>query len=191
MADNDKTAADEVASKVAGGGTGKIIKLAGICVGAMLVAGIAGYFSGGLSPNKAEAGPAEGHAAASSSEEGSSHGSAKKDADKNDGDFAYIDFEPIVVNLDEARLARYIRTAITLAVVQADHKEADRVIQRSMPEVRSWLTIKLAGCSLENVRGEKNLTRLCREIADALNARLWPNERPLIHHVLLKEVAVQ
>ena len=29
------------------------------------------------------------------------------------------------------------------------------------------------------------------EIADALNARLWPNERPLIHHVLLKEVAVQ
>jgi flagellar basal body-associated protein FliL len=168
----------------------------------MAVAGIAGYFTGGLAVSKAAATSAPAGAASapeSPAAESSGHGESAKEssghgakgASKVTGDYAYFDFEPIVVNLDEARLARYIRAAITLAVTQADQKEAANVIERNMPEIRSWLMIKLAGCSLENVRGEKNLTRLCREVADALNARLWPNEKPLIHHVLLKEVAVQ
>lgn len=105
--------------------------------------------------------------------------------------YVYHDFEPVTVNLDEPRLPRYIRATITVAVAAADNAGASKVIERRKPELKHWLTVYLAGLSLDEVRGSKKLNRIRREIEDAFNEQLWPDERPRINHVLFKEFAVQ
>ena len=106
-------------------------------------------------------------------------------------DFEYFDFERITVNLNEPRLARYIAATITIAYKRADSSAASDMVTKKQKEMRNWLTVYLAGLTLDDVRGPKNLNRIRREIQDSFNEQLWPNKRPLIDHVLFKEFAVQ
>jgi flagellar basal body-associated protein FliL len=105
--------------------------------------------------------------------------------------FGYIDFEPITVNLNEPRLARYVRATVTLALKEDSEKAAAAAIEKKKPELKNYLTVYLAGCTLEDVRGPRNLNRIRREMQDALNDQLWPDGKGLIDHVLFKEFAVQ
>ena len=103
----------------------------------------------------------------------------------------YYDFEPITVNLNEPRLNRYIRATITLAIKKSDYRAAEELIRNKEPELKSWMTIFFSACELEDVRGQKSLNRLRREIQDSMNNQLWPKGKPLIDHVLFREFAVQ
>jgi flagellar protein FliL len=110
------------------------------------------------------------------------------------GDYTYYDFEPIIVNLDEPRLARYIRATLVVVLDARNKKASDEVVEllnKKKPELKSWLTVYLAGCTLEDVRGPKNLNRIRREIQNSFNEQLWPNGRGMIERVLIKEFAVQ
>jgi len=106
-------------------------------------------------------------------------------------EFEYVDFEAIVVNLDVSGLTRYIRATITLALRKKDKEAVGDRIERKKKELRNWLTVYFSGRTLDDVRGPKNLNRICREIREAFNEQLWPKRRPLIDHVLFKEFAVQ
>jgi flagellar basal body-associated protein FliL len=57
--------------------------------------------------------------------------------------------------------------------------------------LQDWLTTYLAGLSLENVRGTKNLTRIKNEIRDQFNRLLFESEKPYVERILIKEFAVQ
>lgn len=107
------------------------------------------------------------------------------------GQFAYYDMQAITVNLYEPRLARYLRTTLTLAFRPENYEAGTEMIQKKLPELRSWLTVYLSGCTLEDVRGPKNLNRIRREIHDSFNRQLWPDNKPLIEKVFLKEFVVQ
>ena len=106
-------------------------------------------------------------------------------------EFAYYEFESIAVSLNEPRMDRYLRIAIVLAFKEHDGDTARELLTRKKPELKSWLTVFLSGRRLDDVRGDKNLNRLQREIQDALNQKLWSDSRPLIDHVLFKDLAVQ
>jgi flagellar basal body-associated protein FliL len=106
-------------------------------------------------------------------------------------EFGYYDFEPIIVNLDEPRLARYIRVTITLVIKAENHDAAKATLDRRKPELKNWLTTYFASCTLDNVRGAPSMNRLRREILDAFTQQLWPNQKPLVEQVLFKEFAVQ
>ena len=106
-------------------------------------------------------------------------------------DFEYIHFEPIIANLDEPRLVRYVRATIVLAVRAADAEAAGERAEKSKPELRNRLDAYLSGQTLEDVRGEKNKNRIRRDMLKICNELLWPNRRPLIDHVLFKEFTVQ
>ena len=110
---------------------------------------------------------------------------------KSDVQYTYFEMEPIIVNLDEPRLARYIRASIVLAVKGENFKTVSELVDKKKPELKSWLTVYLAGATLEDVRGPKNLNRICREVREAFNEQLWPSSKPLVEKVLLKEFAVQ
>jgi flagellar basal body-associated protein FliL len=109
----------------------------------------------------------------------------------NEEELRYYDFEPITVNVNEPMLNRYIRATITLAIKESDYGDAEDAITNKEPELKSWMTIFFSACELEDVRGEKNLNRLRREVLDSLNNQLWPKGKPLIDHVLFREFAVQ
>lgn len=106
-------------------------------------------------------------------------------------DYLYHELDPITVNLNEPRLARYMRAKITLAMQPGDYDAAKKLIEKKKPELISWLNAYLAGCSLEEVRGTSNQNRMMREIKDAFNERLWPDDRPRIEQVLFTEFTIQ
>jgi flagellar basal body-associated protein FliL len=159
------------------GGKGKPLFRILLAAGMMIVGA-----GGGLVVGKFVGGPSSSQAAGKGPE-GETHSAAEK--------FSYHDLEPIIVNLDEPRLARYVRVSITLAVKADNSKAATEVLDKKKPELKSWLTVYLAGCTLEQVRGANNLNRIRREILDHFNQNLWPEQTPLIDHVLLKEFAIQ
>lgn len=107
------------------------------------------------------------------------------------GLYLYYDLEPITVNLDEPRLARYVRATITLAFDAEQEKAVLSKVEKRLPELKNWLAVYLAGRTLDEVRGAQSLNRVRREICEAFNEQIWPQQPPRIHHVLFKEFAVQ
>ncbi len=167
----------------AGRSTGLLWMLIG--AGVLAVAVIAGFATGRLlgGPKRAKADAAQ---------EQTAYPVEQQATEDSAGEYEYVEFEPITVNLDEPRLARYIRAKITLAIEKKDQwKQACALIEQKRPELKNGLNLFFAGCSLEDVRGEKKLNRLRRQIQDLMNDRLWPNAKPMIDHVLFIEFAVQ
>jgi len=105
--------------------------------------------------------------------------------------FYYHRLEPIMANLSDARMARYIRTTPTLVIRPEDKDAAVALLENKKPEIKGWMVVYLSGCTIENVRGPDNLKRIQREIMDGLNDKLWPDQRPLIVDVILEDIAVQ
>jgi len=108
-----------------------------------------------------------------------------------DEQYVYYDMEPITVNLNEPRLARHVRAEFTFAYLHRDRTVLEEVFKERAPELKNWLILYLSDCSLEDVRGKRNLSRILREVQDTFNERLWPDGRPLIVKVDLKQWTVQ
>ena len=104
----------------------------------------------------------------------------------------YYDLEPVVANLDEPGVTRYIRVALTLEInSEVDEKKGIAYLEKKMPLITNWLTIYLAGLSIEDIRGNRNLKRIQSQILNAFNETLFPDSKPQIKHILFKEFAIQ
>jgi flagellar basal body-associated protein FliL len=104
----------------------------------------------------------------------------------------YFDLDPVVANLDEPGVTRYIRVTLTLEVDQEiDKKKGEEFLKEKKPILTNWLAIYLAGLGLDDIRGNKNHMRIQSQILDAFNEKLFPGAKPQIKHILFKEFAVQ
>ena len=104
--------------------------------------------------------------------------------------FQYFDLDPVTVNLDEPRLARYVCVSVTFEISDADFREAKELIDTRLPVLANWLTVYFANCRLEDIRGASNLNRIQREILDAFNVELWPDQKPKINGIFFKKLTV-
>ena len=104
----------------------------------------------------------------------------------------YFDLEPVVANLDSPGVTRYVRLTLTLEIdSQISVKKGTAFIEEKKPILTNWLTIYLAGLSLEEIRGDRNLKRIQSDILDAFNENIFPDAEPQIKRVLFKEFAIQ
>jgi flagellar basal body-associated protein FliL len=104
----------------------------------------------------------------------------------------YCDLEPVVANLDEPGVTRYVRASITLEISSAlERVKGEKLLEEKKPVLTNWLTIYLAGLTLEDARGDRNLKRIQSQILDAFNEKLFPDAKPQIKHILFKEFAIQ
>jgi flagellar basal body-associated protein FliL len=104
----------------------------------------------------------------------------------------FYDFNPVVANLNEPGVTRYIRVVLTLEISDSlDAKTGNDFLNEKSPVMTNWLTIYLSGLTLEDIRGDKNLRRIQLQILDALNEVLFPDSKPQIKHVLFREFAIQ
>ncbi len=104
----------------------------------------------------------------------------------------YYDLEPVVANLDEPGVTRYVRATLTLEISpEVDQKKGIAFIEEKKPLLTNWLTIYLAGLGLEDIRGDRNLKHIQLQILDAFNERLFPDARPGVKKILFKEFAIQ
>ncbi|MCP4452090.1 MAG: flagellar basal body-associated FliL family protein [Planctomycetes bacterium] len=104
----------------------------------------------------------------------------------------FYDLLPVVANLDEPGATRYIRTTLTLEIFDSlDKDEGENLLEKKAPHMRNWLTIYLASLTLDDARGENNLKRIQSHVLEEFNQMLFPNEKPQVSHILLKDFAIQ
>lgn len=108
------------------------------------------------------------------------------------GEYVYVDFKTVTVNLNTDNLSRYLRVTLALAIKDDDSaKDVQETIKKHVPELESRLRVYLAGKTLDDVRGKENQNRIIGEIYDMFNAYLWRDARPMIAHVLFKDFILQ
>jgi len=111
---------------------------------------------------------------------------------KNSQKTWYYDLEPVVANLDEPGVTRYIRIALTLQInSEVDQKKGSAFLDEKKLLLTNWLTIYLAGLSIEDTRGDRNLKRIQSQMCDVFNEMLFPDAKPQIQSVLFREFAIQ
>jgi flagellar basal body-associated protein FliL len=104
----------------------------------------------------------------------------------------FYNFNPVVANLNEPGVTRYIRVALTLEIsADLDQTKGTADLELKAPLLTNWLTIYLAGLTLEDIRGDKNLRRIQTQILDAFNEQLFPDSKPCIKHILFREFVIQ
>jgi len=103
----------------------------------------------------------------------------------------FISFGDVVVNIDEARLSRYLRLSITLQVQGEKEKEITEGIEKHRSILRSWLISYLSDKQMDDIRGAAGQNRLRREIQNQFNLILSPDGFDQIEDVLFEEFTVQ
>jgi len=104
----------------------------------------------------------------------------------------YYDLDPVVANLNEPTVTRYVRASLTLEMrAEMDVKKGTAFLDEKKPILTNWLTVYLSSLGLEDIRGDKNLRSIQSYIRDAFNDKLFPDSKPQILQVLIKEFPVQ
>lgn len=103
----------------------------------------------------------------------------------------YYDLDPVIGNLNEPGIVRYVRLGLTLELSGMSEKEGAAFLEQRRPHLKNWLTLYLNNLSLADVRGEKNLRQMQTQISDAFNQSLFPGAKPRIKRILFKELSIQ
>jgi len=99
--------------------------------------------------------------------------------------------QEVVVNLDEGRMSRYLRIAITLQIPKSQELTFKTKVDAKKIVLRNWLLSKISDLDLEDIRGAAGQNRLRREIRDHFNSVLCPDGYDQIYDVLFEEFNVQ
>ncbi|MHC4426089.1 MAG: flagellar basal body-associated FliL family protein [Planctomycetota bacterium] len=104
----------------------------------------------------------------------------------------YYDLDPVVANLNEPGVTRYVRASLTLEMSSGmDTKKGAAFLDAKKPVLTNWLFVYLSSLSLEDIRGDKNLKSIQSRIREAFNEELFPDSKPQIKQILIKEFPVQ
>ena len=113
-------------------------------------------------------------------------------AENSKGIWYYNDLEPVAANLNVPNATRYVRVTLTLELSSDLAEEQGRkLLDAKKPALKNRLTLYLASLSIEDCTGTKNLMRIRSEILDAFNQELFPDSKPQIRKVYLKEFVIQ
>ncbi len=93
----------------------------------------------------------------------------------------------ITVSLKGARGNRHLRCKLSLEVREEDHKGASTLMDEKTTVLKSWLLMYFNGKTVQDLAGNENMHRVAREVADAFNEELWPNESGQILKVYFEE----
>jgi flagellar basal body-associated protein FliL len=111
---------------------------------------------------------------------------------KDTGKVWFYDLDPVVANLNEPGITRYVRATFTLEMSsEIDKKKGTKFLDEKKPILINLLTVYLSGLKLEDIRGDKNLRSIQSHVCEAFNESLFPDSKPQIKHLLIKEFPVQ
>jgi len=113
-------------------------------------------------------------------------------AENSKGIWYYNDLEPVAANLNVPNATRYVRVTLTLELSsELDEVKGRKLLDAKKPALKNRLTLYLASLSIEDCTGTKNLMRIRSEILDAFNQELFPDSKPQIRKIYLKEFVIQ
>jgi flagellar basal body-associated protein FliL len=161
-----------------------IIAVVGLCAGGGFSLGR--LFAGSRMHQAADSDPNS--AAASQVEDLKADNDSAKDSNK----VWYYDLDPVIANLNEPTVTRYVRASLTLEMSsELDVKKGTEFLDEKKPILINWLTVYLSSLGLEDIRGDNNLRTIQSQIRDAFNEELFPDSKSQVLQVLIKEFPVQ
>ena len=108
-----------------------------------------------------------------------------------DEEVAFIEFDEVTVNLDEARFSRYLRINFSLQVAKSQELDVTQKVDAKKSILKNWLQVHVAEKSTEDLRGKFGRNQLRREMHDYFNKVLFADGIERIQDVLFSEFHVQ
>lgn len=103
----------------------------------------------------------------------------------------FYEMEPVIGNLNESGVVRYIRLGLTLEVGGISEKDGIAFFEQKKPLMRNWLMLYLSSLTPADVLGDKNGRQMQTRIADAFNQNLFAGTEGRIKQVLFRENSLQ
>ncbi|MFC1677163.1 flagellar basal body-associated protein FliL [Planctomycetota bacterium] len=109
-----------------------------------------------------------------------------------EGTWYYNGLESVVVNPDEPGAMRYVRVGLTLEVSsELDQLKAEAFFETKKPALVNWLNIYLKSLTLGEMENDSDMKHILLDIHDAFNEILFPDEKPKLKRVLIREFNIQ
>ena len=104
---------------------------------------------------------------------------------------AFIDFDEVVVNLNDVRYSRYVTCTFSLQIAKSQELAIQKLVDEREVVLKNWLIAHLRDKKLEDVRGKLGHNTLRREIHDKFNEMLFTDGIERIVDVLFQDFKVQ
>lgn len=113
------------------------------------------------------------------------------DIPEADDKTAFVDFEEVVVNLNDPRYSRYLTCSFSLQIAKSQESALIKLIEEKNAVLKNWLIAQIRDKKLEEVRGKFGQNMLRREIHGKFNELLFTDGVERIQDVLFKDFKVQ
>ena len=115
----------------------------------------------------------------------------KMDIPEPDDKPAFIEFDEVVVNLNDERYSRFVTCNFSVQVADSQKAAIEPMIEEQKAVLMNWLIAHLRDKQLEDVRGKLGHNTLRREIHDKFNETLFTDGIERIQDVLFQDFKVQ
>lgn len=104
---------------------------------------------------------------------------------------AFVDFEEVVVNLNDSRYSRFVSCTFSVQVAETQQEAIQELVTENEAVLTNWLIAHLREKKLEDVRGKLGHNTLRREIRDTFNELLFTDGIERIQDVYFKDFKIQ
>ena len=104
---------------------------------------------------------------------------------------AYIEYDEIVVNLNDERYSRFLTCKFSLQVAESQLTAIEELVTKKNAMLKNWLISHLREKQLDSVKGMAGQNALRREIHDQFNSMLFTDGIERIQDVLFEDLKVQ
>ena len=115
----------------------------------------------------------------------------RMDIPEPDDKLAFVEFDEVVVNLNDDRYSRYLTCTFSLQIAASQQEAIQKLVDDQNVVLKNWLIAHLRDKKLEDVRGKLGHNLLRREIHDKFNAMLFTDGIERIQDVLFQDFKVQ
>lgn len=104
---------------------------------------------------------------------------------------AFIEFDEVVVNLNDARYSRFVNCKFSIQIANSQKPAIELLLEDHKAVLTNWLIAHLRDKKLEDVRGKLGHNTLRREIHDKFNEVLFTDGIERVQDVLFQDFKVQ
>ena len=115
----------------------------------------------------------------------------RMDIPEPDEKIGFVEFDEVVVNLNDSRYSRYLTCTFSLQVAATQQEAIQKLVDDQGVVLKNWLIAHLRDKKLEDVRGKLGHNLLRREIHDKFNEMLFTDGIERIQDVLFQDFKVQ
>ncbi|MEM6468470.1 MAG: flagellar basal body-associated FliL family protein [Planctomycetota bacterium] len=115
----------------------------------------------------------------------------RMDIPEPDDKLAFVEFDEVVVNLNDSRYSRYLTCTFSLQVAASQKDAIDKLVEDQAVVLKNWLIAHLRDKKLEDVRGKLGQNLIRREIFDKFNELLFTDGIERIQDVLFQDFKIQ